>query len=387
MMTHTRPIWAEISRSRLVHNYRFLQRLAGAETELLAVVKADAYGHGLAGCAETLAAAGAGWFGVTSVEEAVAVRRISPAARILAMSGCWRGEAEAAVEHRITLSVWDAAHLELVAEAATRRGLGAGAVAVHLEIDTGMSRQGVQPERLAALLAGLGSGSTLRVEAAMTHFHSPEDAHATGEQIRRLGEALEMLAAHDIRPKIVSAGSSADLLALSTTAVTELAREYGARRMFRAGLALYGYSPLAEAHPDLQPVLAWKTRIVSLREIPAGAVAGYGGTFRAERPTRLALLAVGYADGLSRGLSGRGRALVRGVAARMAGRISMDQTMIDVTGIPGVSVGDEVALIGEQGSGEHAERVTAAEIAVATGTIAYEVLCGITARVPRIVMD
>jgi alanine racemase len=153
--------------------------------------------------------------------------------------------------------------------------------------------------------------------------------------------------------------------------------------MVRAGLALYGYSPAGAAGNDLQAVLAWKARVVSLRDIPAGATAGYGATFHAQRPTRLALLPVGYADGLSRGLSNRGEVLVRGQRAPIAGRISMDQTMIDVTDVPGVAAGDEVAIIGEQGS----ERITAADLAQLTGTIPYEVLCGITARVPRIMVD
>jgi alanine racemase len=391
-MTHTRPIWAEISRHRLLHNYRFLHQLAAPEAELMTVVKADAYGHGLADCARILAAAGANLFGVTSVEEAVALRRIltnagHPSASILAMSGCWRGEADAALEHRITPSVWDPAHLDALADAAARQGYGAGEVPIHLEIDTGMSRQGVQPQNIPALVAALGPASSLRVEAAMTHFHSPADPHATGEQIRSLVAALDVLAARNIRPPWLSAGSSADLLDQSTAAVTDLARTHGARRMFRTGLALYGYAPNGQSHPDLQPVLAWKTRIVFLRDIPAGAVAGYGATFRAERPTRLALIAVGYADGLSRALSNQGAVLIRGHRAPIAGRVSMDQTIVDVTGIPGVSVGDEAVLIGEQGSEAQAEPITAAGIATLTGTIAYEVLCNISARVPRVVVE
>lgn len=382
-MTHTRPIWADIARSRLLHNYRHLQQLAGSTADLLTVVKADAYGHALSLCAPALAAAGAGWFGVTSVEEAVKLRALCPAAHILAMSGPMPGEADGIFDHGLTPVVWDPGHLDLVVEAGRRRGVAAGTVPVHLEIDTGMSRQGVQPEQLGDLLRFFGPGSPLRLEAVMTHFHSPEDPQATQQQIHQLSAAIETLANNGLHPQFISAGSSADLLEQSTAAVTNLATQAGARRMVRAGLALYGYSPAGAAGNSLQPVLAWKARIVSLRDIPAGATAGYGATFHAQRPTRLALLPVGYADGLSRALSNRGEVLIRGQRAPIAGRISMDQTMIDVTDIPGVAAGDEVAIIGEQGS----QRITAADLAQLTGTIPYEVLCGITARVPRVMVD
>jgi alanine racemase len=387
-MTHTRPIWAEIARSRLLHNYRLLQRLAGPDADLLTVIKADAYGHGLADCARTLAAGGSRLFGVTSVEEAVTLRGILDSegyadGRIVAMSGAWQGEAEAVLSHRITPVVWDVAHLESLAAAAAGDHLAPGAVPVHLEIDTGMSRQGAQPRSFASLVEHLSPESPLRVEAVMTHFHSPENSTATREQMRQFTAAVEALATQGICPQILSAGSSGDLLAQSTTELNDLARRCGARRMVRTGIALYGYPPSGAEQHGLQPVLAWKTRIISLRGIESGTTAGYGATFHAQRPTRLALLAVGYADGLNRTLSNRGAALVRGQRAPIAGRISMDQTMVDVTDIPAAEVGDEVVLIGEQGS----ERITAADLAQATGTIAYEVLCAIGARVPRRLVD
>lgn len=385
-MTHTRPIWAEIARTRLLHNYRMLQRFAGPDADLLTVIKANAYGHGLADCARTLAADGARWFGVTSVEEAVMLRGILNAegyadTRILAMSGAWQGEAEAVVLYRITPVVWDLAHAERLSAAGAH--LAPGTLPVHLEIDTGMSRQGAQLRSLASLAAFFHPGSPLRVEGVMTHFHSPENDAATQEQMRPFAAAVETLANYGIRPQILSAGSSGDLLAQNTTQLNDLAKRHGARRMVRAGIALYGYPPSGADDHGLQPVLAWKTRIVSLRTIEAGATAGYGATFRADRPAVLALLSVGYADGLNRLLSNCGAALVRGQRARIAGRISMDQTMIDVTEIPAAAVGDGVVLIGEQGE----EKITAADLAEATGTIPYEVLCGISARVPRKLVD
>lgn len=386
-MAPTRPIWAEISRNKLIHNFRLLRGNAGAEAETVAVVKANAYGHGLEACAQILAADGARWFAVTCVEEAVALRMVCPeqraGLRVLALSGVWPGEAEAVLEHRLTPSVWEPGHLELLEDAARKRGLGAGTVAVHLEIDTGMSRQGVQPERLEPLLARLGPESPLRVEAVMTHFHSPDQADATEAQVRQFATAVDTIVRSGIRPELLSAGSSADVLSQTTGAVTELARRIGARRMVRTGISLYGYPPHSGIGAELKPVLEWKARISGVREIEAGTTAGYGGTFTARRRTRLALLPAGYADGLNRLLSNKGWVLVRGQRAPVAGRVSMDQTMVDVTEIAGAGVGDEAVLIGEQG----AERVTAADLAELTGTIPYEVLCAIAPRVPRTMVE
>ncbi|MGB6132711.1 MAG: alanine racemase [Acidobacteriaceae bacterium] len=395
-MTPTRPIWAEISRQKLIHNFRLLRQSAGAEAETVAVVKANAYGHGLEACARAMAENGARWFAVTCVEEAVTLRAVCAEQRILALSGVWPGEAEAVLEHGLTPSVWDVRHLELLEDAARQRGFSAGTVAVHLEIDTGMSRQGVQPENLEPLLARLGEGSPLRVEAVMTHFHSPDDGEATAGQMRQFATAVDTIVRSGIRPEFLSAGSSADVLSQTTGAVTDLARRIGARRMVRTGLSLYGYSPQRASTPgtpgypphsgigaELDPVLAWKARISGLREIEAGTRAGYGGTFTARRRTRLALLPAGYADGLSRLLSNQGWVLVRGQRAPVAGRVSMDQTMVDVTEIAGAAVGDEAVLIGEQG----AERVTAADLAELTGTIPYEMLCAIAPRVARVMVE
>lgn len=386
-MAPTRPIWAEISRNKLIHNFRLLRGNAGAEAETVAVVKANAYGHGLEACAQILAADGARWFAVTCVEEAVALRAVCPeqraGLRVLALSGVWPGEAEAVLEHRLTPSVWEPGHLELLEDAARKRGLGAGTVAVHLEIDTGMSRQGVQPERLEPLLARLGPESPLRVEAVMTHFHSPDQADATEAQVRQFATAVDTIVRSGIRPELLSAGSSAEVLSQTTGAVTELARRIGARRMVRTGISLYGYPPHSGIGAELKPVLEWKARISGVREIEAGTTAGYGGTFTARRRTRLALLPAGYADGLNRLLSNKGWVLVRGQRAPVAGRVSMDQTMVDVTEIAGAGVGDEAVLIGEQGG----ERVTAADLAELTGTIPYEVLCAIAPRVPRTMVE
>jgi alanine racemase len=381
-MIHTRPVWAEISRSALLHNYRLLAQLAGPAADLLTVVKADAYGHGLAGCAQTLAAAGAHRFGVTSVEEGVALRAVCPAAQIVILSGAWHGEADALLDHHLTPVVWDPAHLDMLEPAAQRRGCSAAQIPVHLEIDTGMSRQGAPLGQLPLLLGRLLPESPLRLEALMTHFHSPDNEEATRAQEQALAEALRAATQAGLHPEYLSAGSSAAFFGEVANRIALLAQQTGARRMLRPGIALYGYVPYAVSHA-LQPVLTWKTRVVSLRTIAPGTTVGYDGTFTAQRTSRLALLPVGYADGLSRGLSNRGSVLVRGQRAPVAGRISMDHTSVDVTEIAGVERGDEVVLIGHQDGAS----ITAADLADLTGTIPYEVLCDVAARVPRISVE
>jgi alanine racemase len=403
----TRPIWAEISRSRLLENYLLLRRLAG-EAELLAVIKANGYGHDALACAQVLVAENPrAWLGVTCVEEGSAVRAVAPQARILVMGSVWHREAEAAIEHCLTPVVWEPRQIESLHVAASARKLAAHSMPVHLEIDTGMSRQGVRLDALPVLLELLAAAPALRVEAVMTHLHTPEalDGRANSEQLGRFVTSLDTITEHGIRPEWIHAGNSATVLSeCGAAGLVRIAAGYKAKAMLRPGLALYGYAPrfssaglslsgfssagfsgtepLAMAHL-LQPVLSWKTRIVSLRSIDRGEMAGYGATFRAARPTRLALLPIGYADGLNRLLSNRGSVLVRGQRAPIAGRISMDLTTIDVTDIPGVEIGDEAALIGEQGG----ERITAWDHADLVDTIPYEILCNIAARVPRVMKD
>jgi alanine racemase len=248
-----------------------------------------------------------------------------------------------------------------------------------------MARQGIPWNDTAALasFAALVIGHPqLLLEAVMTHLASPEDSASsqTAEQLERLRAALTTLREHGIAPPLIHSGNSASLFeAAQLATLREIAQQSYSRLLLRPGIALYGYGPHA-AQRGLQPVLSWKTRITALRTIPAGEAVSYNATFRASRPTRIALLPVGYADGYNRLLSNRGEVLVRGQRAPIAGRVTMDQTMIDATDIADVAVGDEVVLLGEQGS----ERITADDLATHTVTIAYEVLCAIGQRVPRI---
>lgn len=396
-----RPCWAEINTRSLEENYRLLRALAGDRAECLAIVKADAYGHGLALCAPAAVRAGAQWLGVTSVEEGVAARAVCPEARILVMGGVFHGQADAVVAHRLTPAVWEMAHLSELARSAAAAGVGA--LPVHLEIDTGMSRQGVSPTDLLGLLSrfnatGNNAVGPLRLEAVMTHLYASDEAVSarTTAQLEQLEAALGVVASASANaaPIFLSIGASAALLGGQTEALESLAARANLRPMLRLGLALYGVAPrftppfapgeepasLACARRELQPVLAWKTRIASVRTIAPGTEIGYNGTFIASETMRVALIPAGYADGLDRRLGNRFSVLVRGQLAPFVGRISMDQSVVDVTEIDGVQPGDEVVLLGSQSG----QTISAYDHAEATGTIPWEVFTRIAARVPRV---
>jgi alanine racemase len=396
----TRRLWAEVSGGHLLANYKKLRHAAGPQVDLMAVLKANAYGHDLRLCGPLLAGVGAEWLGVTGTEEGVAARAVCPQPRILLLSGIVPGDAETVIDQGLTPVVWEPWQLDLLEAAARARGLAAGSLAVHLEIDTGMSRQGVRvvgseisPEA-AAVLRRFEPGSCLRLEAVMTHFCAPEtmSSHRPNPQLANLAAALEFILAQDLRPQWLHAGNSSTIVAGSDQkALREMASNAGMRLMLRPGLALYGCLDRltldglswAGEDPGFAPVLAWKTQVTSLRTLHSGESAGYGNTFTADGETRLALLPAGYGDGVNRLLSNRGHVLIRGQEAPIAGRVSMDQTMVDVTRIPGAAIGDEVVLLGRQG----AESIDAWELADLTDSIPWEVLCAISTRVPRVMVE
>jgi alanine racemase len=295
----------------------------------------------------------------------------------------------------LTAVAWDPWQLDELEAAAHAAGAPAGSVPVHLEIDTGMSRQGACPDALAPLLARFTPESPLRLEAVMTHLFAADEADGavTGAQLARLDEALTAIASSGLFADWLSVGGSAALLAGQASTIAALAARHGMRAMMRPGLALYGLippfdpaferdepAPLAAARAALQPVLTWKTRVTGVRAIPAGAVVGYNGTFVATEPMRLALVATGYADGLDRRLGNRFSLLAGGQRAPLVGLVSMDQAVLDVTEIPGVEAGSEVVILGAQGG----ENLTAFDYAQASGTIPWEVFTRIGPRVPRI---
>jgi alanine racemase len=408
-----RPCWVEISTGALEHNYQILAEACGGNAgpalsfakddtvvdkgmvvELLAIVKADAYGHGLALCAPAAMRAGARWLGVTSVEEGLAARAGCPDAEILVIGGVFPGQGAEVVWAGLSTVVWEPWQLEELEGAVWKAGRQPGAVAVHLELDTGMSRQGVGFGELEPVLARftVGSGSPLRLGGLMTHLYAADenDGQATREQMALLGRMVDRISGLGLQPEWLHVGNSAAVLAGGALlALRELCGRFGLRPMARPGLALYGLGPefvpdepesVAELRGRLRRVLEWKTRVVSVRTVAAGQAVGYNGTFVATEPMRLALLAVGYADGLRRALSNRGSVLVRGQRAPIVGRISMDQTVVDVTEIAGVAAGDEVVLLGRQG----AEPITVEDHAGWAGTIPWEIFTSITSRVERI---
>jgi alanine racemase len=392
----TRPCWVEIRTQSLEEDYRFLASLSAPHAELLAIVKADAYGHSLAHCAPAAVRAGARWLGVTSVEEGATARALCPDAHILVIGGVFRKQASAIAQHKLTTVAWEAWQLEELSAAARASQTS---LPVHLEIDTGMSRQGVSPNAefaaLAPLLRYFSPSSPLRLEAVMTHLYAADEADGRGTkaQLAQLDAVLTRIHEAGMNPDWLNVGNSAALLAGQAPAIADLAARHGMKAMLRPGLALYGLAPQFEPpfedrEPDtfvaaraaLKPVLSWKSAVVGVRSVPTGAVVGYNGTFVATEPMRLALVAAGYGDGLDRHLSNSFSLLVCGQRAPIVGRISMDQTVLDVTEIPDVEPGDEVVIVGTQGS----ETITAFDHAAVSGTIPWEVFTRINARVRRI---
>lgn len=367
--------WAEVSLDALRENFRAVRKHVGEGVSICAVVKADAYGHGAPACAGALEAEGAPWFGVTGTEEAMALRGAGITARLLLMTGIWKGEEDEVVANNLTPVVWEPWHVERLEKAAQRRQ---ALLPVHLKIDTGMTRLGASKEALPNLCETLASSQHLRVEGVSTHFASVRDPEKTRKQAALFEESMAVLHASGLWPALVHMANSAAILSRSETWKT----------MVRPGIALYGYSrtpvagsaqPSDVTPPPLRPVLSWKTRVIALKEVDAGQAVGYGGTFVTQERSRIAVLPVGYADGFHRLLSNRGRVIVRGEYAPVAGRVSMDLTTVDVSQIPAVEVGDEVTLIGES----KGKTVDAREHARICETIPYEILCSISKRVPR----
>lgn len=372
-MQNARPNWAEVSLGALRRNYRVLRQLVGKEVEICAVVKADAYGHGARECARALEGEGARWLGVTSTGEGLDLRQAGIQGRILLMTGFWQGDEEDVVRGQLTPAIWQPWHIERLQQAAAKLP---GKSSVHLKVDTGMGRLGAGLDELPALLAQLRTADHLCLEGVFTHLASAEVVGAADVQQQLAGfeKAVALVKREGFSPKYYHAANSAALVTLPQAR----------KNLVRPGISLYGYylpfaGKAAIEPPAVEPVLSWKARVISLRELAAGSPLGYNGAFVTRRRSRIAVLPVGYADGLSRRLSSRGQVIVRGAWAPMVGRISMDLTLVDMTDVPGVQVGDEVILIGTNG-GLH---ITAWHHAKLAETIPYEVLCSISKRVPR----
>ncbi len=346
---------------------------------MCAVVKADAYGHGAIECSRALEVEGARWLGVTSLDEAIPLRDAGIGANILLMTGFWRGEESEIIRLRLTPTIWETWHIESLDAAAA--ALSVARHPVHLKVDSGMGRLGVSMDQLPAVLAALQSAKHLTLEGLSTHLASSEimDAPSVAEQERAFEAA---------RRSVREAGMEPTFVHMANTGAVISRRETW-NSMVRPGVALFGYYlPFQRAGREVsggtlrlavKPILTWKTRILSLRNFAANQPLGYGATYVTKAPAHVAVLPVGYADGFNRQLSNRGRVIVREHYAPIVGRISMDLTLADVTGIPGVAVGDEVILLGER-EGLSVDALEHAELANSTP---YEILCNISKRVPR----
>ncbi len=366
-----RPTYVEIDLAALQHNLAKARLQAGDGRQILAVVKADAYGHGAARVAPALELAGADLFGVAIVEEGVALRRAGITRPILVLGGTYPGQEDELFEHDLVPILFDP-------ETARRLDARAGAVGrvlpFHLKIDTGMGRIGFRPEELPFLLEELGGLKSLVMEGLISHLAMADDPQHpfTDEQVERFRACLAEVRRAGFAPRYVHLSNSAALFS----------RELPECNLVRPGIVLYGGlpAPCFAGCIDLRPVMSFRTSVAQIKKVPAGTGVSYGHRFVAQRPTVLAAIPVGYADGYSRLLSNCGEVLIRGKRARVAGTVCMDWTLIDVTDIPGVEVGDEVTLLGR----DDGQSITAEEWAERIGSISYEVFCQVSKRVPRI---
>jgi alanine racemase len=366
-----------VSRGQIARNFRTVRAAVGPEVEVLGVVKADAYGHGAVEVARVLVAEGARWLAVSSVDEGITLRCAGIGARILVMAGFLPDEKEALAEHNLTPAIHALEEIRELDDLARRTGKPA---AYHLKIDTGMHRLGT----LASgphIAAAVNAAPHARFEGLMTHFASAADytSPQTGEQAGVFHRVLGELSEAGLRPRWVHMAS--------TNAVGYGRRETW-HNLVRAGHAIYGYlsPPRGEApRPviDVTPALCWKARILEIKEIPEGALVGYGGSYRAPRPMRIAVVGAGYADGIFHRLSNRGRMIAGGKLVPILGTVSMDLTTIDVSHSAALGRGDEVTLLGAEAGAS----LDAQQIARIAGTISYNILCSISARVRRLYVE
>lgn len=370
--------WVEVSRSALVENAETLKRAAGRDTALMAVVKSNAYGHGIPETVKALAKAPVDWFGVDALREAEAVRAAGAKRPVLILGYTPLADAARAVRQGFSQIVYNRENVERLAKAGTRRN----PAKVHLKLETGTSRQGILERDLPAFAERLKRLKTVRVEGVSTHYANIEDttdpSYAMGQR-ERFDAMIATLAKAGVRPPVVHSACSAAVLLYPET-------HYA---MVRSGIALYGLWPSKETRvsagqkgraPTLRPALSWKTIVAQVKDLPEGTPVSYGLTERLSRRSKVAVIPVGYWDGFDRGLSSVGRVLVRGRRAKVLGRVCMNMCVIDVTDIPGVRIEDEVTLIGRQGS----DALAAEDLAAATGTINYEIVTRINPLIPRV---
>ena len=369
-----RPTWAAISLDALAANFQVVKDHVGTDVNVMAVVKANAYGHGAVECARRLSAEGADWFGVALPEEGIELRDAGIVTPILCLAGFWEGQASVCLQHRLVPVVYRLDMIEAFDRVARERGTVAD---VHVKIDTGMGRLGVRFDEVSDFARALRKFPNIRVDGLMTHFAAADEPSCvplTQDQIVRFETVAAAFKENGFEPTYKHLANSAALFGQPSS--------WG--NMVRPGGVLYGLwldilAP-ADREVNLQPVMSLHSRITLLKWVPEGETVGYGCTFEASRKTLVATIPIGYDDGYMRALSNRGHALIRGVFATVIGRISMDLTLIDVTNVPSVQEDDEVILMGRDAN----LSITSEDIAKTAGTLSYEVTCGVADRVPRV---
>jgi alanine racemase len=367
----TRPTRVEIDLAALRFNLQQVRKRVGPACEILAVVKADAYGHGASGVAPALAAAGADQFGVALVGEGQALRRYRLTQPIVVLGGVFPGEEGDLLAHDLQPALYDldtARRLDAAARAGGRR------IPCHLKVDTGMGRLGFRPERLAEVLAVLQGLAGIELRGLASHLALADEPEKpfTAAQIEHFQAVIAQVRAAGFAPRYTHIANSAAIYS----------RELAGCNLVRPGISLYGGltgSPYEQEVPQ-RPVMRFLSQVAQLKEVPAGEGISYAHRFVTKRPSLMAAVPVGYADGYNRLLTNKGEVLIRGRRAPVAGTVCMDWILVDVTHIPGVSVGDRVTLLGRDGD----ECITAREWADKVGTITYEVFCNVSKRVPRV---
>jgi alanine racemase len=366
-----RPTRAEINLASLRHNLRVVQRATKAP--VWSVLKADGYGHGAKAVARTLERAGTAGICVALLEEGIELREAGIKVPILVMGGYYGGAWGDLLRHDLTPVVYDASHVEALADEV--RFSGSEAVRVHLKIDTGMARLGVTPKEIAGVAHALTTTPQVFLEGLMTHFACADsgETESVEHQLSLFASAKSELSRLGLNAPLCHAANSAALFQSPSSHLDAV----------RPGLALFGVEPRSGLCPELRPAMSLRTEVVAIRTLEPGDPAGYGATWRAQRQSRIATVPLGYADGLSRALSNKGHILVRGKRAPIVGAVSMDLTMIDVTDLPGVDVKDEAVAMGPQRGPLGEDHITVDEIAKHLGSIPWEVLTTISRRVPR----
>ncbi len=366
-----RPVWVEINTQKYAHNLQQVRERVGKGPLIMAVVKADAYGHGSLPMAGKAVEAGADRLGVALVEEGVELRQGGIEVPIQAMSGFLPAQIDAALEHDIILTIGN----EVTAGEVAKRACSLGKRAVvHVKVDTGMGRLGPLPDKAIDLAREVSQMEGIELEGLMSHMSSADEPDKTysRKQFQRFEEVISALKGQGIEIPLCHIANSATIIDLPEMALD----------MVRPGIMSYGLWPSGDVNKEeisLQPVLQWKARLVQVKEMPPGSFISYGRTYETSREQKLALLPLGYADGFNRLLSNKGEVLIRGQRVPVRGRVCMDQVVVDVSAVPGAEIGDEVVIIGKLGQQE----ITVDEIAGKINTINYEVVCMINKRVPR----